>query len=158
MGATRRVGRVTKPVPAIVLTPLQQEIVTARCRQLLHYLKRGKPVEFLQVWLTHKNIHAIHRSNDLRARQMRERFPLELVLAKGADMEQRHDASGFTVGWRIDLPKVPAPTPPATYPPDTGDPVRDFHPPHVPPLQVLDDVGPVESESLPSPRGQHEPT
>lgn len=113
MGATRRVGRVTTP-PAIVLSPLEQEIITARCSQLLHYLKRGKPVEFLQVWLTHANIHAIHRSHDVKAKQIRERFPLELVLAKGADMEQRHDASGFTVGWQVPLAKVPAPTPPAS--------------------------------------------
>ncbi len=151
MGATRRIGRVAKPaLPAIVLTPLQQEIVTARCRQLLFYLKRGKPVECIHVWLTHANIHAIHASTNQRARQIREQYPLELVLAKGADMEQRRDTSQFTTEWRIALPKVPARTPPVNYPPDTGDPVKDFHPPHVPPLQIVDDVGLAETESLQS--------
>ncbi len=86
------------------IDPHVMEIVTARCRQLLFFLKRGKPVEFLRVWLTHENIHRIHASNTPLAKQARERFPLEIIHAKGMDMERKFDTSQFTTEWRIALP------------------------------------------------------
>lgn len=108
MGATRRAGRVVKAAPKPPSLPPAVEMeVSRRCRQLLHFLKRGKPVERLIVHLTHLNIHAIHASKDRHAQQVRERYPLEQVLAKGFDMEQTIDCRGFTVPWHIDV-RTPA--------------------------------------------------
>lgn len=129
----KKVKPAAPPIPPLII----EDVIWPRCRQLLTFLKRGKPVESLMVFLTHENVHQIHQSTLPRAKQLREQYPLELVLAKGMDMERKIDARKFTVQWRIPLPATKAPrlTPPVVEPATAS--------------------APVESEFLPSPEGHH---
>lgn len=79
---------------------------------LLHHLKKGKPVERITVWFTHGQLHQLFSDN------ISNKFPLEMILAEGRDMEQKIDCRLFEVPWHIDLTKkkqsttAPAPRPP----------------------------------------------
>lgn len=87
---------------------------------LLHQLKQGKPVEKITVWFTHGQLH------QLFSHEISGKFPLEMTLAEGQDMEQKIDCRLFQVPWDIALTskakleqlkrayniKTPDPTPP----------------------------------------------
>lgn len=64
---------------------------------MLHYLKQGKPVERITVFFTHGQLH------QLFSKEITDKFPLEITLSEGRDMEKKIDCRLFEVPWYIDI-------------------------------------------------------
>ena len=63
----------------------------------LYHLKRGKAITRLTVYFTHGQLHRIFSPH------IADKYPLEMVLGEGLDMEKRIDCRLFEVPWIIDL-------------------------------------------------------
>jgi hypothetical protein len=64
---------------------------------MLAVFKQGKAVERITVWFSHAQLH------HLFSEQISKNFPLEIVLAKGRDMEKRIDCRFHQAPWHIDI-------------------------------------------------------
>lgn len=64
---------------------------------ILYHLKRGKAITHITVIFTHGQIHRIFSP------RIAEKYPLEMTLGGGRDLEKKIDCRLFEVPWNIDI-------------------------------------------------------
>lgn len=64
---------------------------------ILYHMKRGKAITDIIVWFTHGQLHRIFSP------RIADKYPLEMTLGGGRDLEKKIDCRLFEVPWRIDI-------------------------------------------------------